>query len=96
MRAARRTLSLLIPAVMAVGLWLASATFGAAAPPSGARIDMRVLLRSATGSEPTFGAWKAALTREGVPFDAKVADALPPLDDSTFADYASNQPATRR
>ena len=86
----RRTLSLLMTAAVAIGLWLASATFGAAAPPSGARIDMRVLLLSATGNEPTFGAWKAELTREGVPFDAEVADALPPLVDSSFADYAAN------
>jgi hypothetical protein len=68
---------------------LASASFGAGAP-AGTRVDMRVLLLSADGTEPTFGAWKAALTREGVPFDAKVADASAPLTDATFADYAAH------
>lgn len=88
-RPSRWALSLLVLAALALGLLLASSTFGAGTPP-GARIDMRVLLLSATGKEPTFGAWKAELTREGIPFDAKIADALPPLTDSTFADYASN------
>ncbi|HEY4280668.1 MAG TPA: hypothetical protein VGM91_20795 [Conexibacter sp.] len=37
------------------------------------RIDMRVLLLGATGTEPTFQAWQAQLQREGVPFDAVVA-----------------------
>jgi hypothetical protein len=48
-------------------------TFGAGTEPA-PRIDLRVLLLSATGKEPSFGASKAQLTREGVPFDAKVAD----------------------
>jgi hypothetical protein len=69
---------------------LASSTFGADAPPP-ARVDLRVLLLSANGTEPTFTAWKAALTREGVPFDAKIADAEAPFTDATFADYASNR-----
>jgi hypothetical protein len=89
MRPSRWALSLSVAAVLALGLLLASSTFGAGTP-STARIDMRVLLLSATGTEPTFGAWKAELTREGVPFDAEVADALPPLTDSSFADYAGN------
>jgi hypothetical protein len=89
MRPSRWALSLLVPAALALGLLLASSTFGAGSPPA-ARIDMRVLLLSASGKEPTFGAWKAELTREGVPFDAKIADAEPAFTDATFADYASN------
>jgi hypothetical protein len=67
---------------------LASTTFGAGQP--AARIDMRVLLLGATGQEPTFGAWKAELTREGVPFDAKIADDEAPFTDATFADDATH------
>jgi hypothetical protein len=37
------------------------------------RIDVKVLLISADGTEPGFGAWKAELAREGVPYDAFVA-----------------------
>ncbi|MGB2711131.1 MAG: hypothetical protein WBC33_06405 [Conexibacter sp.] len=37
------------------------------------RIDMRVLLLGATGTEPSFQAWQAQLRREGVPFTQLVA-----------------------
>jgi hypothetical protein len=63
--------------------------FGAAAPQPGQRITMKVLLLSADGKEATFGAWKAALEREGVPYDAKIADAEAPFTDATFADYGA-------
>ena len=33
------------------------------------RIDVKVLLVSADGTEPGFGAWKAELQREGVPYE---------------------------
>ena len=46
---------MVVSAALAVGLLMASSTFGAGGP-STARIDMRVLLLSATGKEPTFGA----------------------------------------
>jgi hypothetical protein len=36
------------------------------------RIEMRVLLLATTGDEPSFRAWKVALNREGVPFEAVV------------------------
>ena len=46
----------------------------AAAPASAAqRIDLRVLLLGANGTEPSFLAWQAQLKREGVPFDQLVA-----------------------
>ena len=48
-----------------------------AAPPArgapGQTVDLKVLLISADGSEPGFGAWKAELEREGVPYDTLVA-----------------------
>ena len=42
-------------------------------PQPGQRIDLKVLLISADGTEAGFGAWKAALDREGVPYDTIVA-----------------------
>jgi glycosyltransferase involved in cell wall biosynthesis len=69
-----------------------------AAPPSviapGQRIDVRVLLISADGTEPGFGAWKAEPTREGVPFDTLVAytgaTRTATLTDDRLADYADD------
>ena len=61
------------------------------------RIDVRVLLISADGSEPGFGAWKAELAREGVPYDAFVAYTGPnaatknTLTDGMLADYGANR-----
>jgi hypothetical protein len=61
------------------------------------RIDARVLLISADGSEPGFGAWKAELAREGVPYDAFVAYTGPnaatknTLTDGMLADYGANR-----
>src|SRR4029078_13729999 len=68
---------------------VSSRAAGPPAPRPGQRIALRVLVLGATGNEPTFTAWKAELTREGVPFDAKVADAEGPFTDATFADYGS-------
>lgn len=59
--------------VLVLGLclcWLALASASAAAAQ---RIDMRVLLLGASGSEPSFLAWEAQLRREGVPYDEIVA-----------------------
>ena len=72
-----------------------AATVMAASPPTrlgpGQRIDVRVLLLSADGTEPGFGAWKAELTREGVPFDTFVAyngaTRAATLTDDKLADY---------
>jgi hypothetical protein len=41
--------------------------------PADQRIDIKVLLVSADGTEPGFGAWKAELQREGVPYSTFVA-----------------------
>jgi hypothetical protein len=73
--------------IVAVGAPVALAAVG---PQPGQRITMRVLLLSADGKEATFAAWKAALQREGVPYDAKIADDEAPFTDATFADYGAN------
>src|SRR4051794_33803541 len=88
-RSQRRIVVLVVTAALALAC-LASVASGALAPQPGQRIDLRVLVIGATGTEPTFNAWKAELTREGVPFDAKVADAEGPFSDATFADYGSD------
>ena len=58
------------------------------------RIDMKVLLVSADGTEPGFGAWKAELQREGVPYDTFVAysgqNRVSTLTDEGLADYGAN------
>lgn len=53
----------------------------------GQRVELKVLLLSADGNEPGYGAWRAALDREGIPYDAIIASQAGPLSDATFADY---------
>ena len=58
------------------------------------RIDIKVLLVSADGTEPGFGAWKAELQREGVPYSTFVAysgqNRVSTLTDEGLADYGAN------
>jgi hypothetical protein len=63
------------PTVVLTVLLVCSALLALASAPAGAaqRVDLRVLLLGASGSEPTFQAWEAQLRREGVPFDEIVA-----------------------
>jgi hypothetical protein len=77
-------------AVAALGMVPLAQATTAAAPAPGQRTDLKVLLIGATGDEPAFGGWKAALAREGVPYDALVADSAPDLTDATLADYGAN------
>ena len=60
----------------------------------GQRVDLKVLLLSADGTEPGFGAWKAALEREGVPYDTLVAydgqTRAATLTDARLADYGAD------
>ena len=56
---------------------------GANAAP-GQRYDMKILVISADGNEPTFSAWVDALEREGVPYDTMVATAAAPITASTL------------
>jgi hypothetical protein len=61
------------PIVLVLGLcWLLLALASASAS-AAQRIDMRVLLLGASGSEPTFQAWEAQLRREGVPYSTFIA-----------------------
>src|SRR4051794_14721910 len=57
------------------------------------RLDAKVLLLSADGTEPGFTAWKYELAREGVPFDAVVsytgAAKTSTLTDARLADYGA-------
>ena len=59
------------------------------------RVDLKVLLLSADGTQPGLGAWKAALDREGIPYDVLQiytgqTRTAPTLTDATFADYGAN------
>ena len=60
----------------------------------GQRVDLKVLLISADGTEPGYGAWKAALDREGVPYDTLQAyngqARAETLTDARLADYGAN------
>ena len=65
--------------------------FAAVAPQPGQRIDLKVLLLSARrqgGRRSARG--RPRSTREGVPYDAKIADTEAPFTDATFADYGAN------
>jgi hypothetical protein len=57
----------------------ATVTGDQAATPAGKALDLRVLLLSADGNEPTYHWWRDALTKEGVPFDTIVAATAPDL-----------------
>ena len=91
------TFRVLIALVAATAL-LAVPIALAAAPPArispGQRVDMKVLLLSADGTEPGFGAWQAELDREGVPYDTFVAYSgqtrQATLTDASLADYATD------
>ncbi len=48
------------------------------------RVDLKVLVLSADGTEPSFLAWTTALTREGVPFDTIIANSAAPITAATL------------
>jgi hypothetical protein len=76
---------IMVTSVVALALAIVGATASIAAPSP--RIDMKVLLLSATGNEPTTAAWEATLKREGVPYDSLVATpGHTPYTADTFAD----------
>ena len=52
-------------------------------------VDLKVLVLSADGAEPSYAAWTAALDREGVPYDAIIANSAAPIVASTL-ESASN------
>ena len=80
----------LAAATVALALSLPVA-LGATHVAPGQRVDLKVLLISADGTEPGYGAWKAALDREGVPYDALIATSAPALTDATLADYGAER-----
>ncbi|HWT25497.1 MAG TPA: hypothetical protein VN213_18480, partial [Solirubrobacteraceae bacterium] len=77
-----------VAALLAVPVALAATP---AAPQPGQRLEVKVLLITATGeaSEAGFGAWKTALEREGMPYDTFIADQRAPLTDADLADYGA-------
>ena len=52
---------------------------------AGNRVDLKVLVISANGGEPTFEAWTAALDREGVPYETIIANTAGPIGADTLA-----------
>src|SRR3954471_22509511 len=85
-------------AALAVALPVALAAPAPVQVQPGQKVDMRVLLISADGTEPGYAAWKAELEREGVPYDTFVAYKTvnnqdvkqATLTDATLADYAGD------
>ena len=80
---------------------LAVATFVIAVSPASAalpnqRTDLKVLLLSANGAEPTTGAWEAALKREGVPYEKKIAANDEAYTAETFAEHPGGRHAARQ
>jgi hypothetical protein len=71
-------------AALAVAVCVAVSPASAALPNQ--RTDLKVLLLSANGAEPTTAAWEAALKREGVPYENKVAASDEPYTAGTFAE----------
>src|SRR5262249_20602086 len=86
-----------LPTALLVTLGLA-VPLALATPPApvhpGERVDLRVLLLSADGTEAGFAAWQAELQREGVPFTAKAMftgqTKTSTLTDADLADYAND------
>jgi sarcosine oxidase gamma subunit len=73
--------------ILATVLTCAVSASPAAAALTNQRTDMKVLLLSATGDEPSALAWEASLKREGVPYDKMVLKGdRPALTAETFAD----------
>jgi hypothetical protein len=80
--------------MIVVAIFLMAASAASAAMPN-QRTDLKVLLLSATGTEPSTSAWEAALKREGVPFEKKVATNDEPYTASTFADTVADAPRAK-
>src|SRR3954451_14561845 len=84
----RRRRALLAAGALAVAVAVPSAL--AAAPATqqpGQRIDLKVLLLSSKADDP----WKAALTREGIPYDTVASTGTTSvLTDAKLADYTDN------
>jgi hypothetical protein len=75
---------LIIIATAIAAIAIAFVASASAAPNQ--RVDLKVLLLTATGNEPTAGSWESTLKSEGVPYEKKVASADDPYTDDTFSD----------
>lgn len=74
--------------LLAVSSLFASSAFAALAPTD--IVDLKVLVLSADGSEPSYAAWTAALDREGVPYDTIIANTADPIVPATLASAANH------
>lgn len=87
----------LLLAIALIGLLAVPVALGASSPQPqpGQRIDLKVLLISPRADDPTFGAWKAQLEREGVPYDGVVVGTPDApgeeITDARLADYGANR-----
>lgn len=68
----------LVGRIFSAAVVLLLATPALAALQAGDRVDLRVLVLWADGTEPALGAWTAALSREGVPHDVMVGNPASP------------------
>ncbi len=75
--------ALILAALVPIGLGAASPQ-----PLPTQRVDLRVLVVGVDGNEAGYKAWQAALQREGVPYDLKLADSI---NDGVLADYPVNR-----
>src|SRR5438046_2394163 len=71
--------------VDAVAALLLAAAPGAGAAVPNQRTNLRVLLLSADGNEPSFEAWKRELEREQVPYDSIIATQAPDITAATLS-----------
>jgi hypothetical protein len=90
----RRIVLLIVAAALAVGVPVVLAATPNHVLPA-QRLDAKVLLLSADGTEPGFAAWKFELAREGVPYDAvqsydTAGTKTSTLTDAQLADYGAN------
>ncbi len=81
-------------AMMVVAIFLMVPSAASAAMPN-QRTDLKVLLLSANGTEPSTSAWEAAMKREGVPYEKKIATNDEPYTASTFADTVDGAPRAK-
>jgi hypothetical protein len=83
--------ALLVLLTCLVAAPVAASASQAAGPAPGQRIDLKVLLATPSSTDAVYASWKAALQREGVPFDTYVESASAPLTDAMLADYAAGE-----
>ncbi len=73
-------------AIVIAAILVTATSSGSTFTGPGKQVDLKVLLLSADGNEPTYHAWTAALSREGVPFDAIIATQAAPMTSETLTE----------